>query len=517
MKFTTSDIPQADRIEKVMQTVEAVNEGAVTENQIAEAIGFTDRQARYYRHAAEVLGFIINKSNNATVTETGKELANSNLEFRKTLLTKAIFQNSLFKEIIKYFEQNELGVSEDDAKSFLLTILDNDAHATVSRRIKTVLSWLEYIEVIIESDESYKYNDKLELSFELDENEEGAYPANYSQELDIKEDKFSVFELIRKITQDKVIMNPDFQRNLVWKQYQKSQFIESIILNIPLPPLYFKKELDGKYIIIDGLQRTSTLKSFLNPEDPYYFALEGLKALKKLNGKHFHELEDAQKSRIEDKSLFIYMVQPAVPMVVVYDIFNRINTSGTKLDRQEIRNCIFIGESTKLLKRLSESTEFTEGIGNGISSTRMKDREAILRCLAFDIFDFIKDYNNSLDDILEKTMKSLNKMSETKITALESNFLRVMRLTNDFFGRANFRYPTEAGRGRINIALMESVYKFFSVRDDSTLLVNKNKIQNNFELLLQNSNYFDSIRYSTGSSLNVKTRFEIAEQILGNY
>ena len=517
MNFTTSDIPQADRLDKVIQTVEAVNEGTATENQIAEAIGFTDRQARYYRHAAEILGFIINKSNNAIVTATGKELANSNLEFRKTILTKAIIQNNLFKEIIKFFEQNEKGVSEDDVKSFLLTILDNDAHTTVSRRIKTILSWLEYIEVIIESDETYKYNDKLELGFEEDESEEGVYPANYSQELDIKEDKFSVFELIRKITQDKVIMNPDFQRNLVWKQYQKSQFIESIILNIPLPPLYFKKELDGRYIIIDGLQRTSTLKSFLNEVDPHYFPLEGLKALTKLNGKYFHELEDDQKSRIEDKSLFVYMVQPSVPMVVVYDIFNRINTSGTKLDRQEIRNCIFIGESTKLLKRLSESTEFKEGIGNGISSTRMKDREAILRCLTFDIFDFIKDYNNSLDDILERTMKSLNKMSASKIQEVETNFLRVMYLSNEFFGRTNFRYPTGSGRGRINIALMESVYKFFSRRDSNTLMGNREKIQSNFELLLENNDYFDSIRYSTGSSLNVKKRFEIAEQILGNY
>ena len=215
MEFTTSDIPQADRIEKVIQTVEAVNEGAATENQIAEAIGFTDRQARYYRHAAESLAFIINKSNHATVTDSGKELANSNIELRKLLITKAIFQNALFKEIIKFFEKNKDGLTEEQVKDFLLTISDNEAHSTIPRRVKTIVSWLEYIEIIIESGDSYVYNDKLELGFDENNADESIYPVNYTKELDIKEDKFSVFELIRKLKQGKVLMNPDFQRNLV--------------------------------------------------------------------------------------------------------------------------------------------------------------------------------------------------------------------------------------------------------------------------------------------------------------
>lgn len=517
MEFTTSDIPQADRIEKVMQTVEAVNEGAATENQIAEAIGFTDRQARYYRHAAESLGLIINKSNNATVTESGKQLANSSTELRKTLITKAIFQNRLFNEIIKYFEKNKGGLTEEQVKTFLLSISDNDAHSTIPRRVKTIVSWLEYIEIIIESGESYVYNDKLELGFEENNADESIYPVNYSKELDIKEDKFSVYELIRKLKQGKVIMNPDFQRNLVWKQHQKSQFIESIILNIPLPPLYFKKELDGTYIIIDGLQRTSTLKAFLDQEGDEYFPLEGLNALPKLKGKYFHELEDDERSRIEDKNLLIYLVQPSVPMVVVYDIFNRINTGGTQLERQEIRNCIFIGESTKLLKRLADSDSFKDAIDYGISPTRMKDREAVLRCLAFEIFDFQKDYNNSIDDLLEKTMKKINKMSDDSISALERNFLRVMQITFDFFEYHNFRYPTDYSRGRINIAMMESVYRFFSKRDDYLLNRNKESIKSNFTTLLENSDYYDSVRYSTGSASNVKTRFTLAEEILSNY
>ena len=74
-------------------------------------------------------------------------------------------------------------------------------------------------------------------------------------------------------------MDPEFQRNLVWKPQQMSTFIESIILNVPLPPFYFKKDLDGRFIIVDGLQRTSTLQRFINNE----FSLQGLNALPNLN------------------------------------------------------------------------------------------------------------------------------------------------------------------------------------------------------------------------------------------
>jgi len=514
IRFSTADIPQADKLEKVMAAIDAVNDGATSEAQIAEAIGFSDRQARYYRHAAEILGFINNKSNYATVTETGKIFANSSEEDQLILIRKAINENKLLNIIIAYFEKNKEGLSEKEAEQYLISISDNEASATIPRRIKTILSWLEYTEIIIEQDEKFIFNDKFELDPESKAPEYDEYPVNYAQEVDIKEERFSVFELIRKIRQNKVMMNPDFQRNLVWKSKQKSQFIESIILNVPLPPLYFRKELDGSYIIVDGLQRTSTLKAFLSEIQKEQFVLFGLTALPNLNGSGFEKLEDDIKTRIEDKNLLIYVLQPSVPMVVVYDIFNRINTGGTKLERQEIRNCIFIGPVTTLLKKLSENVIFKKAIDSGILPTRMKDREAILRCLAFTIFNYHIDYNSSMDDFLERSMKKINRLQESEIEKLENNFLRVMKLTYDFFGQKNFRLPTANSRGRINIAVMETIFLFFYDETDAFLSENRNAIINNYYLLLQEPRYFESIRYSTGSPAKVKTRFNLAQQIL---
>ena len=138
----------------------------------------------------------------------------------------------------------------------------------------------------------------------------------------------------------KLIIDPDFQRNLVWDQEQKSQFIESIILNFPLPPFYINQRNDGKYNIVDGLQRTTTMHAFVNDQ----FRLQDLEALTYLNGCNFSDLKKLNsdyQTKIEDKKLTIYLIKPSVSIKVVYDIFKRINTNGTPLNRQEVRNCIF--------------------------------------------------------------------------------------------------------------------------------------------------------------------------------
>ena len=137
---------------------------------------------------------------------------------------------------------------------------------------------------------------------------------------------------VEDLIQGKVEIDPDFQRNLVWSQEKKSGFIESIILNIPLPPLYFNQDKQGNWIVVDGLQRSTTLRDFVTNK----FPLKGMKALPWLNGKRFRDLEDI-RARIEDKGLLYYLIKPSVHLSVIHDIFNRINTGGTQLQRQEIR------------------------------------------------------------------------------------------------------------------------------------------------------------------------------------
>ena len=345
----------------------------------------------------------------------------------------------------------------------------------------------------------------------------GLYPYDPTKaDLDIREDPLTVFELMRKYDKGNLIIDPDFQRNpRVWNLEQKSKFIESVILNFPLPPWYVNQTEEGKYIIVDGLQRTTTLHDFVNDK----FKLIGLEALTKLNGFNFTELKvlpGYYQTRIEDKKLNLYIMRPSVPVKVVYDIFNRINTGGTKLERQEVRNCIFSGKSTNLLKELSEKGYFKRAIDNGISPTRMKDREIILRYLAFNIFDYTKDYEGDLSDFIEKAMKKINSMSDEEIEKFKKDFERVMKFTFDFFGNKNFRLPTGHKRGRINIAIFESVSYFFSLSNDEFLEKHKEAIKSNFLKLLENQDYLDSIKSATSGKAKVYNRFKLAQEILGD-
>lgn len=344
----------------------------------------------------------------------------------------------------------------------------------------------------------------------------GLYPYDPTEaDIDIRDDPQSVFELMRKYDNGKLIIDPDFQRNVVWRLEQKSQFIESVILNFPLPPWYVNQTKDGKYIIVDGLQRTTALHEFVNDE----FDLTGLEALTQLNGYNFSELKELPgdyQTRIEDKKLIIYIIRPSVPVKVVYDIFNRVNTQGTQLKRQEVRNCIYSGKSTQLLKELSEQEYFKKAIDNGVSSKRMRDREVILRYLAFKIFDYKDDYQGDLNDFVEKAMRQINLMSDEKISQLKKDFERVMRTTFEFFGNQNFRLPSGKNRGKINIAIFESVSYFFSISSDDFLERNKENISKNFNKLLENEEYLDSIKNSTSSKSRVITRFKLAQEILGN-
>jgi len=341
---------------------------------------------------------------------------------------------------------------------------------------------------------------------------ENGYPYEMPEEVDIREDHMSVFEWLRKIQQGKLILDPEFQRKLVWSADQKSKFVESVLLNIPLPPFYVNQNIEGKYIIVDGLQRTDTLQSFAREDG---FKLQNLQVLKKLNDLGFKDLDASLQTKIEDKQLFLYVIKPSVPIPMVYDIFNRINTGGTQLNRQEIRNCIFIGKATRLLKELSETKYFRNAIDNGISPKRMKDREAVLRSLAFSILGYQKNYTGSMDDFLEMAMQSINAMNDDAINSLKERFKYAMEFSYYFFGEKNFRLPTEKTRGRINIALLESVCHFFLITPHNFLTENEAAIKRNYEKLLSSPIFIDAIKTSTGDKKRVFNRFNLVQQILG--
>lgn len=365
-----------------------------------------------------------------------------------------------------------------------------------------------------------KIEDKIiELDSDtIEESRSGLYPYEpMLNDLDMSVEQFSVFEYLRQKEKGKIITQPDFQRNLVWKEKPKSQFIESILLNFPIPFIYLNEIIqkkgntaESKYMIIDGLQRTSTLESFYKNE----FTLSGLEAIPQYNNFTFENLPEILQTKFEDKKLNIFILKPSTPMEVVYDLFNRINTGGTQLNRQEVRNCIYIGKSTKLLKELSEEKYFKDSISHGVSPIRMKDRELILRYIAFRNFDFRSNYNSNLSNYIEKAMQEINMWDDVKIDAIKIDFEKVMKATFDIWGNRNFRIPTGKTRGTINMAVFETICYSISKMTPDFIKKNKTTLKKNFTSLITNDIYFDAVTRSTNSKTKVNDRFRLAQEIL---
>lgn len=344
-----------------------------------------------------------------------------------------------------------------------------------------------------------------------DKNDGGLYPYDPAYEnIEIGEDPFSVYEYLRQLEKGKILIQPDFQRNQVWDKKQKSKFIESIILNFPLPPIYLNETKESTYIVIDGLQRSTALKQFYKGE----YALTGIEALPKYNGRKFKDLPEVLQSKFEDKKLTVFILKPSTPMVVIYDLFNRINTGGTQLNRQEVRNCIFIGKSTQLLKELSEQQYFKQAISSGVSEQRMKDREVILRYLAFRWFDYVNLYSGDMSDFVESAMKKINKKSEEDIQLIKDDFHKVMKLSYSIWKHENFRMPTDKTKGTINIAIFETICNYLSNTSESFVATNKSKIKNNYTSLIRNTTYYEAVTKSTGNKAKVLDRFRLANEIL---
>lgn len=176
--------------------------------------------------------------------------------------------------------------------------------------------------------------------------------------VNIAPESASVFQLKRKLdkTPPLIKLDPDYQRQVVWTAKQKSELIESILMGIPLPLIYVKEDDKGVYIIVDGRQRLTTLFQFMSHE----FTLQNLNVLKDLNGAYFSEttkngtkfdkyLTQAQQSKIEDCPLTLHVIKPPTQDRVTFDLFDRVNRGGTRLNNQEMRNAIYQGYATKLL------------------------------------------------------------------------------------------------------------------------------------------------------------------------
>lgn len=161
----------------------------------------------------------------------------------------------------------------------------------------------------------------------------------YPAQVKITRDQFPLLQLKRKAEpmRNELIIDPDFQRLFVWNIKQKSELIESILMGIPLPVIYLFEQNDGRLQVVDGRQRLTAIFQYMNNE---FSLFSELKILKGERGKKFKDLSFLMQGKIEDFQMTIYRIQPPTPEKVKFDIFDRVNRGGVKLNHQEMRNAL---------------------------------------------------------------------------------------------------------------------------------------------------------------------------------
>ncbi len=332
--------------------------------------------------------------------------------------------------------------------------------------------------------------------------------------------QFSVFELKRRYDRGAICLDPDFQRNYVWKSKQKSELIESVIMGIPLPLIYLAETMEGNLVIVDGRQRLTTFFDYMDNK----FALKGLNILPELNGCKFHDLERGEDMRkfaasIEDFQLIMQVIKYPTPDRVRFDIFDRVNRGGTPLNNQEMRNALYQGRSTKLLNRLAQRKEFKRATGNSIRSVHMKDKYIILRAIGFYFWkkeQLVKRsgekvrYRSDIEELLGETMEQLNRMNESALQELEELFCRVMDDTYFILGEDAFRIPTDSGRRRpVSMTLFESLFYFMALFTEGQDGTDPKEIETAVGEMLEDSVFLNALTYNVDSKIHVDERFQV--------
>ena len=224
--------------------------------------------------------------------------------------------------------------------------------------------------------------------------------------------------------------------------------------------------------------------------------------------------------RISETSLAVNVIEPETPDEVMFNIFRRINTGGTKLNSQEIRHALIPGPVRMYLETLSKMEEFLKATNRSINKKRMADRDCVLRFLAFYIDDWEGYTANDIDGYLTNAMKRINSMTEQERDSIAADFRKAMRAADDIFGENTFRkiYRDGSRKGRINKALFGAWSVGLARRsrkEVNRLVRNKARVRKGFMALLQDDREFErAISYSTGTPARVRKQFQTIDDLI---
>jgi hypothetical protein len=348
----------------------------------------------------------------------------------------------------------------------------------------------------------------------------------------IRETKdLSLDYLLTTTTYGRSIINisPNYQRRLRWSNKKRSLLIESLLLNIPIPPLFLYETDYNEYEVVDGRQRIDATLGFLKNN----YSLTGLKFWKELNGKRFNRLPEIIKKGLLRHSLSTIVLltettKPTNDVDIRTILFERLNTGGEKLNPQELRNALYNSLFNDLLYEISETALFRkiwgipdvkfseeddipqELLNNTIYKT-MTDCELVLRYFSIKLIynDIIK---GSIKSALDKTMIKYQNSTIPEIDLLRTEFNDTLASIYSIFKETTFMLPKT---NRMSRPLYDGLMVAFIIgKENGKTLKSISTITDELNLKLNNVESYELIVGKGNTIETIKERIDLLLKVL---
>ncbi len=307
---------------------------------------------------------------------------------------------------------------------------------------------------------------------------------------------------------------PDFQREFVWSMKQASLLVESFLMGLPVPPVFFYIDEDNKSLVIDGQQRILSVvfffEGYFGRESSHgrrqVFRLKGLSEKSPYHNLRFEDLKDSDQRKLRGsvlRAINIRQLAPTKESTSVYHIFERLNTGGTALRPQEIRNCVYRGPIVAKLRDLNVDKEWRKLLGRAVPDRFQRDMEIVLRL--FSLFRDWQKYEKPMKEFLNESMKQNRGFDSEKAEEFTRLFPIACQSILEKLGEKPFHV-----RGPLNASILDAVF--------CAVLENGGKVPKDFDTtfreLLQNKDFDEGTKLATTDSAVVQRRIKLAHEYL---
>ncbi|WP_338431658.1 DUF262 domain-containing protein [Synechococcus elongatus] len=351
--------------------------------------------------------------------------------------------------------------------------------------------------------------DDVNIEKELEEDEVAiqydiaSYPSDYT------------LSGIAQMWKDEDIEIPEYQREFVWGIKQSSLLIDSFLKGLPVPPVFFYIDEKNKNLVIDGQQRILSIVFFL---EGYFgkesthgkrqvFRLSGLGDGNPYNGKKFDDLDDSDQRKLKQavlRAINIRQLNPIGEGTSAYHIFERLNTGGTPLKPQEIRNCVFKGKFSQILKEVNKDQNWRLILGRPNLDKHQKDVELILR--VFSLVGSDGSYEKPMKEFLNLAMKKHQKGDSKKVRDFLRIFPKVTEYVISEIGEKPFNL-----RGLINVSALDSV---MAVLIENHSRLSRLNLAERYNNLINDDDFMRDTSINTTDTKTVNNRIARVKDVL---